>query len=72
MNPPPNLAGLSRLGYIVAGSGLIVWGIFYADPGLLRDAVILIGAAVLVEGLIGFCIGRAMLGLGGAKERARQ
>ena len=68
MNPPPNLAGPLRLGYIIAGSVLVIWGIFYAAPGLTRDVLVIIGAAVLVEGLIGFCVVRAMLGLGGKKE----
>lgn len=68
MNPQPNLRGLLRLGYIVAGALLVAWGLFYADPGSGRLVGCIVGAVALIEGLIGYCALCAMLGLGGKKQ----
>lgn len=67
MNPQPNLAGLWRLGYISGGAALILWGFFYADPGSGRLAECILGAILLIEGLIGYCPACALLGIGGKK-----
>lgn len=67
MNPAPNLAGRLRLGYIAGGAAIIHWGFFYADPGSGRLLECLVGAALLIEGLIGYCPACALLGLGSKK-----
>jgi hypothetical protein len=67
MNAQPNLSGLPRAGYVVAGVLLVGWGLFYADPGSGRLIASIVGVIVLIEGLIGYCAARAMLGLGGKK-----
>jgi hypothetical protein len=63
-----NLGGASRFGYVVAGLLMMAWGFFYADPGFWRFAWPILGAIVLIAGLIGFCPLRAMLGFGGKKS----
>ena len=68
MNPQPNLAGTLRLGYIAAGAVLILWGLFYSDPGSGRIVECILGAAVLIEGLIAYCPVRALLGVGAKKN----
>lgn len=68
MSPQPNLAGLLRFGYIAAGTALIVWAIFYADPGAGRLLGCIVGTVALIEGLIGYCAACAMLGLGSKKQ----
>ena len=70
MNPQPNLAGTLRLGYIAAGAVLILWGLFYSDPGSGRIFECIVGAVVLIEGLIAYCPVCALLGVGAKKTGA--
>lgn len=67
MTAQTNLSGVSRFAYVVAGLVMLAWGFFYADPGFWRFAWPILGAIVLIAGLIGFCPLRAMLGIGGKK-----
>ena len=68
MNPQPNLAGTLRLGYVIAGAVLILWGLFYSDPGSGRIFECIVGAVVLIEGLIAYCPVCALLGVGAKKN----
>jgi len=54
MAAEPNIAGMARLLYIVAGIGLASWGLWGADQGWTQWTWLALGAAVLVLGLIGF------------------
>lgn len=64
----PNLSGIPRFGYVVAGVAMMGWGFFYANPGLGHYAWPIVGASVLIVGIIGFCPLVALLGLGGKKN----
>ncbi len=67
MKPEPNLAGRTRLSYVLAGMAVVVWAIFYADPGMGRLLACIVGTVAFIEGLIGYCPIMAKLGLGGRK-----
>jgi Inner membrane protein YgaP-like, transmembrane domain len=54
MAAEPNIAGMARLLYIVAGVGLASWGLWGADPGWTQWTWLILGGAVLVLGLIGY------------------
>jgi hypothetical protein len=54
MSLQPNLSGLLRLGYIVAGVGLMAGGFFGVEAGWARYGLPIAGAVVLIEGLIAF------------------
>jgi hypothetical protein len=64
----PNLNGMPRFGYVVAGLAMMAWGFFYADQGFPHYAWPIVGASVLIAGIIGFCPVVAALGLGGKKS----
>jgi hypothetical protein len=50
----PNLAWITRAGYVVAGVGLAAWGLFGADAAWARVLWAVLGGVLIVEGLIGF------------------
>jgi hypothetical protein len=54
MAAEPNVAGIARLLYVVAGAGLASWGLWGAGPGWTRWAWLLFGGVTLVLGIIGF------------------
>ena len=54
MGAQPNVAGMTRLLYVVAGAGLASWGLWGADRGWTRWAWLLFGGIVLVLGMIGY------------------
>ena len=64
----PNLNGTPRFAYVVVGLAMMGWGFFFADPGFWHYAWPVVGASVLIAGIIGFCPILAMLGLGGKKN----
>jgi hypothetical protein len=64
----PNLNGMPRFVYVVAGLAMLAWGFFFADPGFWRYAWPIVGASVLIAGIIGFCPIMATLGLGAKKN----
>ena len=64
----PNLHGIPRFGYVVAGLAMMLWGFFFADPGVGHYFWPIAGAVVLIEGIVGFCVLRQMLGLSGKKS----
>ena len=68
MAAQPNLKGVPRFGYAVVGLAMMAWGFFFADPSFGRYAWPIVGAGVLIAGIIGFCPLMAMLGLGVKKK----
>ncbi len=52
----PNLSGNMRAGYVLVGVGLAAWGLFGADAVWARVLLLVAGGALIVEGLIGFCL----------------
>ena len=64
----PNLEGMPRFLYVVVGLALMGWGLFGAQTGWMRIAFPWLGAFVLVEGLVGYCVLRGALGIGGRKD----
>jgi hypothetical protein len=54
MAAEPNIVGMARLLYIVAGVGLASWGLWGADPGWTQWTWLALGGVVLVLGLVGF------------------
>ncbi len=64
----PNLNGAPRFAYVVVGLVMMAWGFFFANPGFWHYAWPVIGASVLIAGIIGFCPILALLGLGGKKN----
>jgi hypothetical protein len=61
MAAEPNIAGMARLLYIVAGTALASWGLWGADPGWTQWTWLSLGGFVLVLGLIGFSPLHALL-----------
>jgi len=54
MAAQPNVAGMARLLYVVAGAGLAGWGLWGADQGWTQWAWMSLGGVVLVLGVIGY------------------
>lgn len=50
----PNLSGMARTEYVLAGAALAAWGLFGADAGWAKIAFLVAGGVLIVEGLIGF------------------
>jgi len=61
MTAVPNLNGMFRTGYVLAGAGLAAWGLFGVDARWVKLLLLFIGGALIVEGVIGFCLGRWLL-----------
>jgi hypothetical protein len=64
----PNLNGMPRFVYVAAGLVMMAGGFFFSDPGFWHFAWPILGASVLIAGIIGFCPLMAVLGLGGKKS----
>jgi len=54
MAAQPNLSGIARSVYVVAGLGLMAWGFFGVESAWLRLAAPVGGAILVIEGLIGY------------------
>jgi len=54
MAAEPNIVGMARLLYLVAGAGLACWGLWGADQGWTQWSWLALGGALLVLGLIGY------------------
>ena len=54
MAAEPNISGIVRLLYVIAGAGVASWGLWGADPGWTQWIWLVLGGCVLVLGLIGF------------------
>jgi hypothetical protein len=50
----PNLGGMARGGYVLAGVALAAWGLFGTEAGWARFLCLTGGGVLIVEGLIGF------------------
>lgn len=64
MPAEPNMGTGLRAGYVLVGLGLAAWGFFGVETAWLRYAMAIGGSILVVEGIIGYCLTRAMLGLG--------
>jgi hypothetical protein len=54
MAAEPNITGMARLLYVVAGVGLASWGLWGADEGWTQWAWLTLGGIVLILGAIGY------------------
>ena len=54
MAAEPNMAGMARLLYLVAGVGLASWALWGADQGWTQWTWLVLGGVSLILGLIGF------------------
>lgn len=63
MAAQPNLPAGGRIAYAVAGVLLIGWGFGGADSGWARYLLPVLGGFLLVEGIIGYCVILAALGV---------
>ncbi len=54
MTAEPNIAGMSRLLYLVAGGAVVSWGLWGADQGWSQWTWLALGGIILVLGLIGY------------------
>lgn len=65
----PNLRGIGRGVYTLIGALLILYGFFGVDAPWARYVLPSLGGWLLVEGLIGFSIAGAVLGIGKKKDQ---
>jgi hypothetical protein len=61
MAAEPNVAGMARLLYVVAGAGMASWGLWGADQGWTQWTWLALGGALLVFGMIGYSPLHALL-----------
>ena len=61
MASQPNVAGMARLLYFVAGTAVVSWGLWGADSGWTQWSWLAFGGALLVLGLIGYSPLHALL-----------
>jgi hypothetical protein len=61
MSAEPNVAGMARLLYVVAGAGVASWGLWGADQGWTQWTWLALGGALLVFGMIGYSPLHALL-----------
>lgn len=54
MAAEPNITGMARLLYLVAGAAAISWGLWGADQGWTQWVWLIFGGVVLVLGMIGY------------------
>ena len=62
MGAQPNVAGMARLLYVVAGAALASWGLWGADQGWTQWTWLVLGGVVLVLGIIGYSPLHALFG----------
>jgi hypothetical protein len=58
----PNVAGVARLAYVIAGVGAASWGLWGADQGWTQWAWLELGGVALVLGIIGYSPLHAWIG----------
>jgi Protein of unknown function (DUF2892) len=61
MAAEPNLTGMARLLYVVAGVAVVSWGLWGADQGWTQWSWLALGGTLLVLGLIGYSPLHALL-----------
>lgn len=54
MAAQPNVSGMARLSYAVAGAAIASWGLWGADQGWTQWSWLALGGALLVLGVIGY------------------
>ena len=54
MSAVPNVTGIARLAYVVAGAAISGWGLWGADSGWTQWSWLAVGGLLLVLGLIGY------------------
>lgn len=54
MAAQPNVAGMARLLYVVAGAAVASWGLWGADAGWTQWAWLALGGVILVLGIVGY------------------
>jgi protein-S-isoprenylcysteine O-methyltransferase Ste14 len=54
MAAQPNIAGMARLIYVVAGAAAAGWGLWGSDEGWTQWTWLTLGGVALVLGIIGF------------------
>ena len=54
MAAEPNVVGVARLLYLVAGAALASWGLWGADQGWTQWAWLIAGGILVILGLIGY------------------
>jgi hypothetical protein len=54
MAAQPNVSGMARLSYVVAGAAIVSWGLWGADQGWTQWSWLALGGALLVLGVIGY------------------
>lgn len=54
MAATPNLGGMARAGYLLAGVALAAWGVYGTEASWARILSLTGGGVLIVEGLIGF------------------
>ena len=61
MAAEPNVAGMSRLLYLVAGAAAASWGLWGADQGWTQWTWLALGGVLMVLGVIGYSPLHALL-----------
>jgi len=61
MAAEPNVTGMARLFYVVAGAAVVSWGLWGADSGWTQWSWLVLGGVLLVLGLIGYSPLHALL-----------
>lgn len=61
MAAEPNVVGVARLLYVVAGAAVASWGLWGADQGWTQWTWLVLGGALLVLGAIGYSPLHALL-----------
>jgi len=61
MAAEPNVTGMARLLYLVAGAAVASWGLWGADQGWTQWAWLALGGVLLVLGAIGYSPLHALL-----------
>lgn len=69
MAAEPNLQGLARGAYTAAGALLVGYGFFGVEAEWARYLLPSLGGVLLIEGLIGYSLAAAMLGIGKKESR---
>jgi len=54
MAADPNVSGMARLLYLVAGTAVASWGLWGANQGWTQWAWLILAGALLVLGMIGY------------------
>jgi hypothetical protein len=67
MAAEPNVAGMARILYLVAGAATAGWGLWGADQGWTQWTWLALGGVMMVLGVIGYSPLHALLAKKGSK-----